>query len=159
MTGDLELRRITPEFLRETEQLFQAFVEAREERFFSPHPFTADFASRIARHTGKDFFGVAIFNGQAIAYGLMRGWDEGYEIPSIGIGVHPEYRGRGVSLAVMHWLHAVAVLRGAERMRMRVHRDNKASRSMFEKLGYTYGPDPGAPEFMLGFFELSGRND
>jgi len=46
---------------------------------------------------------------------MLRGWDEGYETPSLGIAVHPDARGLGLARTFMGFLHAAASFQGAAR--------------------------------------------
>ena len=104
MCLDLEIRRLRASMLPALTELFEALANAREERFFSPHPLTPEQAAQVADYQGQDLYTVALHDGNAIAYGFLRGWDEGYQIPSLGISVHPNYRGAGIGLALMHYL-------------------------------------------------------
>lgn len=115
-----------------------------DETFFRPHPFTKRRARDIANHAGKDAYAI-LFDGQRpVAYGMLRGWEEGYETPSLGIAVRNDSQGRGLGRLMMHYLHAEAGRRGAKQVRLRVHRDNFRARRLYETLGYEYaGEDRG----------------
>ena len=80
---------------------FQALIERGDDKFFHPHPLTADQAHSISRHDGRDCYCVAATVGRVLAYGMLRGWDEGYQIPSLGIALHPDARGTGLARAFM----------------------------------------------------------
>ena len=155
MGQDLEIRRIAPELEEALDVFFAVLASAGEDDFFFPHPFTREQASRIAHYAGKDFYAAGLHRGEILAYGFLRGWDEGYETPSLGISIHPDYRGCGLGLAVMHYLQSVAVLRGCQTVRLRVNRDNVRAKRMYEKLGYVFGPDD--EEYLVGFLELKAR--
>ena len=136
----------------EIAELFEVLAKAREDHFFLPHPLTPEHASVVAGYQGHDFYAIALFKGKAIAYGLLRGWDEGYEIPSLGLSVHPQYRHGGIGLALMHYLHAVAVLRGSEKTRLRVNKENYRAKGLYEKSGYRFEEDN--EEYFVGLLEL-----
>ncbi len=93
-------------------------------------------ARRIAAYKGGDVYLVAEAGGELVAYGMLRGWDEGYEIPSLGIAVHRDRQGRGYGRAMMTALHDAARERGAMKIRLRVHPENGRARSLYERLGY-----------------------
>ena len=63
------------------------------DKFFHPHPFTTEAARERAAYTGKDLYYVVIEGDEILGYGMLRGWDEGYEVPSLGIVIHPAHRG------------------------------------------------------------------
>ena len=87
--------------------LFDALAAAGDERTFHPHSLTHDRAREICRRRSSDVYMVATTGGDLIGYGMLRGWEEGYEVPSLGIAVHPEHRHRGVGRALMSRLHEV----------------------------------------------------
>ena len=109
-----------------------------DETFFGPHPFTRDEARRIAHQSGRDAYALLVDDGRAVAYGTLRGWDEGYPIPSLGIAVRTSAQGRGLGRLMMAHLHAEAARRGATLVRLRVHPDNVRARRLYESLGYAY---------------------
>ncbi len=79
---------------------------------------------------------VAIAAGQVMAYGLLRGWDEGYDVLSLGIAVDPSFRARGIGRLLMEFLHEAARLRGATRVGLRVAPENLQARHLYERMGY-----------------------
>lgn len=123
--------------------LADAFSEI-DETFFRPHPFTRNEARRIANDPGKDVHALLIERDRPVAYGMMRGWNEGYSVPSLGIAVRTSVQGRGFGRLMMTHLHAEAGRRGAKVVRLRVHPDNLRARRLYESLGYVYaGEDRG----------------
>jgi lipopolysaccharide/colanic/teichoic acid biosynthesis glycosyltransferase/ribosomal protein S18 acetylase RimI-like enzyme len=113
-------------------------LEGIDRAFFRPHPFTLAEAERIAAHAGRDVYGMLMDGDRAVAYGLLRGLDEGYTTPAVGVAVRSELQGRGFARATMVALQAEARARGAEGIRLRVHADNTRARRLYESLGYTY---------------------
>ena len=115
-----------------------------DETYFHPHPFTPDEARRIAQQPGRDLFAILVNGTRAMAYGMLRGWDEGFLTPSLGVAVRNGYQGRGLGRRMMEELHRSARARGASRVRLRVHSDNSRARLLYESLGYVYrGRDRG----------------
>jgi ribosomal protein S18 acetylase RimI-like enzyme len=99
--------------------------------YFHPHPLTAAEAARIAANTGLD-----IYLMHDHAYGFLRGWDKGFETPSLGLAVATDQQGHGYGRAMMEALHAAAQERGAARIRLRVHPENVRARRLYESFGY-----------------------
>jgi len=133
--------------------LFAALCEHNDHRLFHPHPLTAETAAALAEqhahpHTvlaNRDEYHVVLDcdagrGEQIVAYGMLRGWAEGFEVPSLGIAVHPQHRGRGIARQFMQHLHRVAVGRGAERVRLKVYRHNQAAVGLYKSLGYSFTP-------------------
>jgi ribosomal protein S18 acetylase RimI-like enzyme len=113
-------------------------------RFFRPHPMTDEEAHRIATGTGSDVYAILVDDRRPVAYGMLRGWSEGFETPSLGVAVRTGFERRGYGRAMMLHLHAVAIAKGARRVRLRVHPDNVQARRLYESLSYGYdGEDRG----------------
>lgn len=148
----MPFRPATPEDEAGLAALFAALAAAGDERLFHPHPLTADAARDVCRHRvaapagGGDEYHVAIdahdptVPGTVVGYGLLRGWMEGFVVPSLGIAVHPAHRGRGIARRLMDHLHDVAARRGAERVRLKVYRHNAAALRLYASLGYEFQP-------------------
>ena len=81
-------------------------------------------------------YAVLSEGGRVVAYGMLRGWDDGYEIPSLGIAVHPAARGSGAGRELMEHLHREARARRAPSVRLTVYSDNASARRLYEELGY-----------------------
>jgi len=123
---------------------------------FHPHPFTRAEAEARCAHAGRDLYCVAVEAGVVLAYGMLRGWDEGYEVPSLGIAVHAGARGKGLGGALMLHLHEEARRRGAPRIRLKVYPDNAAAVQLYRSLGYVFEPALERGQ-LVGFKDLENR--
>lgn len=138
--GPLEFRLLRPELVGPLSAFFRAFAQGPDHAFFRPHPMTDEVAVRICAYDGRDLYYAACAAGGVVAYGLLRGWEEGFDIPSLGIAIHPEARGRGLARPFMAFLHAAAKVRGATKVRLTVYRDNQRAVELYRRLGYTFEP-------------------
>jgi ribosomal protein S18 acetylase RimI-like enzyme len=143
-------RRIQPGDADALADLF-ATIDATH---FQPHPLTAEEAARLVAYRGQDVYAVVTADGELVAYGMLRGWDEGFSVPSLGVAVDPDHQGLGYGRMMMQWLADQARLRGAERIRLRVHAENLAARRLYESLGYVDGGEERGQ--MLMTLELRG---
>jgi len=128
-----------------------------DEAFFSPHPFTRHEARRIVKEDGRDVYAVLVEDGRAVAYGMLRGWKEGYAVPSLGIAVRTSAQGRSLGRLMMAHLHGEARRRGATVVRLRVRPDNARARRLYESLGYSYAGDERGELVMLADLESGAR--
>jgi [ribosomal protein S18]-alanine N-acetyltransferase len=140
----LELRSLSPAWRKGLEEFCRALEAAGETKFFAPHPFSETELDRRVHYLGRDRYYLLVEGARVVGYGMLRGWDEGYAVPSLGIAIHPQARSRGYGELMMHFLHAAARLYGAERVRLRVHRDNANALELYRRLGYSFGPLDGA---------------
>lgn len=132
------------------------FAALADAPYFHPHDFDAEAARRIAAYQGSDVYLVGLRDGRVLTYGMLRGWDEGYDIPSLGIAVRPGQRGNGLGRAMMVALHEVARTRGTETVRLRVHPENVVAHKLYVSLGYQEaGPERGETLMLLDLSALS----
>jgi [ribosomal protein S18]-alanine N-acetyltransferase len=153
----LEFSQIGARHERGLADFFRDLVGHGDEPWFHPHPLTAGHAAWLAGYRGRDLYYAATRGEAVLAYGLLRGWDEGYEVPSLGIAVHPASRRRGLARPFMLFLHAVARQRGARRIRLKVYPDNGPARRLYESLGYRL--ESGTDGQLVGFCPLETSHD
>ena len=161
----MRFRPATPVDEEGLADLFCALAQAGDEHLFHPHPLSHATARTVCLHREDagdgphDEYHVAVepsadgATESVVGYGMLRGWTEGYETPSLGIAVHPDHRGRGIARQVMDPVHAVAAERRAPRVRLKVYRNNLAAIRLYESLAYEF--EPFSETELLGFRALS----
>lgn len=117
---------------------FATLNESNASRYFHPHPFTSEEATKRATYKGNDLYYVILCGIEVVGYGMLRGWDEGYTIPSMGIAIRADYRGDELGGLLMSFLHHAARQKGAGQVRVKVYPENVASKRMVEKMGYQF---------------------
>jgi ribosomal protein S18 acetylase RimI-like enzyme len=117
--------------------LAELFAEI-DQTFFRPHPLDAEQATRIAAHQGLDTYAMLLDDERPVSYGMLRGWDEGYAVPSLGVAVRTSCQGQGFGRLTMSALHALARERGSDEVRLRVHPHNTRARRLYDSMGYRY---------------------
>jgi ribosomal protein S18 acetylase RimI-like enzyme len=145
--------RLSPELEAPFAVFLKRLLENGDEAFFSPHPFTDKEAKRLAHYQGKDYYCVALEESRVAGYGILRGWDEGYARPSLGIAVHPDERRKGHAEKIMAHLHDEARKRQAREVRLRVKKDNARAVALYKKLGYRMAEDKD-PQYYEGILAL-----
>jgi ribosomal-protein-alanine N-acetyltransferase len=145
MDESLRIRPVAPADAEQLGDLFAEFAADPGSAHFHPHPFTPAMARRIAERDGivKDQYFVAMLDGRVAGYGMLRGWDEGYEIPSFGVGVAITDRGRGIGRRLLRYAISTARERGARTLMLKVHPSNVNARHIYETEGFTFDPVPG----------------
>ena len=81
-----------------------------------------------------DLFLVAEVGGEVVG-SVMGGYD-GHRGSAYYLGVHPDYRGRGIANALVNRLEKKLIARGCPKINLMVRAENDAVVSMYEKLGY-----------------------
>jgi ribosomal-protein-alanine N-acetyltransferase len=103
---------------------------------FDPFPLTAAQAKAIALDRHEDLYFIALRGERPVGMSMLRGFDEGYEIPSFGIFVDSEHHGRGIGRALTVWTIEQAHLRGCPAVRLSVYAENAAARGLYASLGF-----------------------
>jgi ribosomal protein S18 acetylase RimI-like enzyme len=143
---------LSPEHAPSLARLFARLQQTDTENFFHPHPLTAEEAFSSANYSGRDFYCVMLQGDEVVGYGMLRGWDEGYAIPSLGVALDPSVRGRGYSRPVMNFLHDTAKKRGAAKVRLKVDSQNRPAIELYRSLGYAF--EPPSDQQLIGFLDL-----
>jgi ribosomal protein S18 acetylase RimI-like enzyme len=152
MNHFFDIRQVQSAMESQLAFFFRILSDAEELDLFHPHPFTSQQASVIANCSGKDFYVLMMLEDSVVGYGMLRGWDEGYDIPSLGITIHPKFRGLGIGNLMMQYLHVVARLKGCQKIRLRVKKGNTRARRLYEKFGYQFTED--STEYSIGLVQL-----
>ncbi len=150
--ASLECRKLTAEWKKPLLAFLSALEEANDTDYFHPHPFTDDAVEKIIHSARKDLYYVLSEGNDVLGYGMLRGWDEGYEIPSLGIAIHPRVRNTGLGKVFMHFLNAAARRKGARKVRLKVKRENTRAAKLYESLGYNFLSEEKG--YLVGFLEL-----
>jgi ribosomal protein S18 acetylase RimI-like enzyme len=158
--GGLDLRRIEVQRISTADsaalgEFFEALAaDAETVRFFHPHPFSRAFAVELCGRTTacRDRYYVARYRDRIVAYMMLRGWDEGYAIPSFGVGSHPALRDAGLGQLLL--AHAAAESRdaGASKLRLTVFKNNERAVHVYRKFGFVF-QDKNEQE-LVGLLEL-----
>ncbi len=140
-------------------EMFSEIGRDPTSRHFHPHPFNQANAARVCAASGHDLYYGLWVKGALRGYGMLRGWDEGFEVPSLGIWVSPVLRGSGAARALMSFLHVSARLSGSPRIRLKVYPDNIAALTLYRSLGYQFRSQPEIDGQLLGTLELGPESN
>jgi GNAT superfamily N-acetyltransferase len=83
---------------------------------------------------------------------MMRGWDEGYAIPSLGLATHPDARSQGLGEFLMRGLIQQARNRGATQLRLTGDASRGHIINFFARHGFVFSPFK--PGRLLGMLDL-----
>lgn len=153
LSEGIEIQLVSEQWSNALTNFFEYIHKDDCSRYFHPHPFTPEEAMKRTQYRGQDLYYVLVQQDYILGYGMLRGWDEGYDIPSLGICLLPEARGQGLGRSFMHFLHKAAKLKGATKIRLKVYGNNQAALQLYKSLGYIFkeGEDG---EQLVGYFTL-----
>jgi ribosomal protein S18 acetylase RimI-like enzyme len=103
---------------------------------FHPFPMTADSADEIALHPGDDRYFGAFVDGRLVGLSMLRGWNEGFDVPSFGIVVDRESHGKGIGSLLTDFTLDRAPWLGSDRVRLSVYASNESAHRMYLARGF-----------------------
>ena len=152
MVNNLQIILLTEQFVGDLKTLFQVIREQGDDRFFCPHPFSSVEAEKLSKYKGEDTYYILRYNNNIAGYGMLRGWDEGYQIPSLGLYIHPRYRAQGLGQLMINFLHIAARQKGSHQIRLTVFKRNTIAISLYRKIGYTFVNE--VNDALIGIYDL-----
>lgn len=150
----LEIVRLRQKHRGLLEVFFRQIDTPEYKKDFAPHPFNEEHARFVCHYEGKDaYYSVLLDEEEVVAYCMLRGWDEGYDIPSLGLCVLKKYQGIGLGRMIMNFLEVLSRLRGCSRVMLKVKKDNAAARNLYSDQGYVFKEYN--EDFLVGFKDIS----
>jgi ribosomal-protein-alanine N-acetyltransferase len=134
----VDIRRLKAADVHALADLFEVLAADATAAHYRPHAMTPTVAHNLATYRGDDVYLGAWVDGALVGYGMLRGWDSGYLVPSLGIYIRPEVRGTGLADRLMTALHAESAMKGAERVRLRVAPHNTRAKRLYDRCGYQF---------------------
>lgn len=126
----MRLCRVDDSLIKPLSAMLQGVEES-----FRPFGFTPA-EVRAAIHEEDEHWLILGANGWVIAYGMLRGWHDGYKAPSLGVAVSRMWRRQGYATAMILFLHYLAGQRGASEVVLHVDADNDSAQSIYKRFGY-----------------------
>lgn len=136
----MKIARINPGHLSGLKRFFSEISHSETTTYFNPHPFTAQYAQYLCSYQGKDEYYVMEADGVVVGYGMLRGWDEGYSRPSLGVCISANYSGRGYGTEMVRHLISVAKSRKASEIILSVEESNRTAIQLYNKTGFVLEP-------------------
>ena len=136
LPGELRFEEVGAEHAEALVALFERNSIPVITETFDPFPLTEAQARRIACEPRRDGYYLAARGQDLLGLSMLRGFDEGYEVPSFGIFVDHASHGRGVGRQLTTWTIERARLQGCPAMRLSVYADNAAARGIYDSLGF-----------------------
>ena len=105
-------------------------------KHFVPFEFTADSLTHILHNKKNDkYYGIFVRDELAGFY-MLRGFDDGYEIPAYGVWISSEYSNKGLSKLTLYHAFSFCNLNNIKKLMLKVHPENKIAKALYESLGF-----------------------
>lgn len=105
-------------------------------RFFHPFGYAESAIADALARQGQDVFMGLFWREQVVGFFMLRGWDEGYEVPAFGILIDEQYRGHGLEMAALDMAKVICRLRNVSRLMIKMHPDNISAKGVARKTGF-----------------------
>lgn len=151
----VEIFKLKPHHLKRLTDFFKSINTPEYIRDFSPHPFDEESARCICNYKGRDMYYAIVLDDEIAGYGMLRGWDEGYEIPAIGLCISKKYHRSGLGKLLLGFLETAAGLNGCSKVMLKVKKDNEAARNLYDRNGYVFKEYN--QDFLIGYKDLKGE--
>jgi len=132
---DISIRKIGPDLALELSELLQN-SDLDYSRYFIPFSFDFKTVKKILTDVNLDlFFGIFV-NNKLIGFYMLRGFDEGYDIPSYGVWVSSEFSGRGIARLTLQHAISFCKINNINKLMLKVHPDNLKAKKLYEDFGF-----------------------
>jgi ribosomal protein S18 acetylase RimI-like enzyme len=132
----IRLKNIQPEDLETLSDFFAGNNVPGITDSFTPFPLTPETAEWIACQPHRDRFYLAFDGNTPVGFSMLRGWDEGYSIPSFGIFIDHRQHGHGFGRELLALTVGEAKNLGCEKVRLSVYASNPAACRIYRDLGF-----------------------
>lgn len=102
----------------------------------------------------QDRYWAAYFGRELAGFFMLRGFDDGFEIPSYGVSVAERFARRGLLRLSLSFVITWCQLNGVERLMLKVHPDNVIARLAYERYRFRYDRTDPASGHLVYYLDL-----
>lgn len=127
-------------------------------RFFTPFAFDRATVSSTLALLYQDIFMGLYWREKLVGFFMLRGWDEGYDVPSYGVLVDEKFNGYGLAVLSLRAAKTICKLSSVPRIMLKVYPKNVRAKRIFERAGFLQtGIDPGS-DYHVYHFDFDGTS-
>ena len=105
-------------------------------KYFIPFSFEEDSLKEIINDAINDkYFGIFV-DDELVGFYMLRGFDEGYEVPSYGVWISDKFSKLGLSKLTLQHAIAFCKLNGLKKIMLKVHPENTIAKNIYENFGF-----------------------
>jgi len=138
----LEIKRLNNNHSEDLTNLLQSSTQ-QYSQYFNSLSFDLETISGILSKSIKDqIYGIYV-EDNLVGFYMLRGFDEGYSVPSYGVWISEKYSNKGLSTFTLQHAISFCKLNSIKKIMLKVHPDNVAAKHIYEKYGFKQtGIDP-----------------
>lgn len=132
----LEFIKLKLEHVKALSEMLK-FEQAQYIQYFHPFSFDEDSIIRTLKSAKFDkYYGIVY--GELIGFFMLRGWDQGYKIPSYGVYINSKFSGKGLGTLTLNYAESICHLSNVQQLMLKVHPENIIAKNLYARNGYTY---------------------
>ncbi len=138
----LEIKKLTRNQADSLTELLQS-SEKEYTQYFIPFSFDFETILKILSNAVNDqYYGIYI-ETKLVGFYMLRGLDDGYEIPSYGVWIAKEFSSNGLSKLTLQHAISFCKINRIKKLMLKVHPENFKAKKVYEDFGFTQvGIDP-----------------
>jgi ribosomal protein S18 acetylase RimI-like enzyme len=136
MMSGLSIERLRPDHCASISRLLEDNDREEITCHFHPFPMTRETAERLCIPCSKDRYYAAFQGCSAVGLAMLRGWEEGYDIPSFGMFTDYRHHGRGIGRQLIEFTIREAERLGCTMVRLTIYESNLRGRRLYVSLGF-----------------------
>jgi len=147
---------ISPLSVEDAEDLTGLLISSRKKysEHFIPFPFELQTIKSILSSKQKDRYFGLWFDGKLVGFYMLRGFDQGYQIPSYGVWIAEDYSGKGLSKLTLQHAFTFCRLNKIPKLMLKVAPDNLAAKNIYESFGFKFSEVDNKIGHLIYFKEL-----
>ena len=132
---EIIIKKIGADSAKELSDLLQS-EPPQYMKYFTAFNFNFKTIKDILSKKERDIFFGLFINDKIIGFYMLRGFDEGYEIPSYGVWISSEFAGKGLGKLTLQ--HAIAFCRinNIKKIMLKVYPQNTSAKVLYENFGF-----------------------
>ena len=134
--GRRVLKEIVPADITELTSFFNRNNTSSILQGFSAFPLKKETAILICSQNHLDKYYLYIEENIIKGFSMLRGWDEGYSIPSFGIFVDKDFQGLGLGSKILNLTLEKCRSLGCQKVRLSVFSSNKIAYKLYTNFGF-----------------------
>ena len=93
------------------------------------------FISLLTKASKDKYFGI-FFGDEIVGFYMLRGFDEGYKIPSYGVIILSKFSNKGLSKLTLYHAFSLCRINNIKKLMLKVHPENTFAKNLYESLGF-----------------------
>lgn len=105
-------------------------------KHFVPFNMNIDSLKDILSKARRDLFFCVKIDTEIAGFFMLRGFDQGYEIPSYGVWISSKFSNKGLAKLTLQYCISLCRFAKIEKLMLKVHPDNNIALKMYRNFGF-----------------------